>query len=154
MFFVANWNYIIQFCFNTIKGLTTCVSIQPACDTLVIQGWDRANRRDALRYCMPYPYDVLSAAAYPAVTNARASGGPTGVMLFSFSICSILRVASYWSYCTICGRYISRKATTVTTRIIHFCFVYVRNPKLKPFIFHWHCLYISFYESYEYIIYL
>ena len=23
---------------------------------------------------MPYPYDVLSAAAYPAVTNARASG--------------------------------------------------------------------------------
>ena len=24
---------------------------------------------------MPYPYDVLSAAAYPAVTNARATGG-------------------------------------------------------------------------------
>ena len=26
------------------------------------------------RYCMPYPYDVLSASAYPAVTNARATG--------------------------------------------------------------------------------
>ena len=25
---------------------------------------------------MPYPYDVLSAAAYPAVTNARATGWP------------------------------------------------------------------------------
>lgn len=23
---------------------------------------------------MPYPYDVLSAASYPAVTNARATG--------------------------------------------------------------------------------
>ena len=27
----------------------------------------------SFRYCMPYPYDVLSAAAYPAVTNARAT---------------------------------------------------------------------------------
>ncbi|CAE7295913.1 unnamed protein product [Symbiodinium pilosum] len=26
-----------------------------------------------VQYCMPYPYDVLSAAAYPAVTNARAT---------------------------------------------------------------------------------
>lgn len=27
-----------------------------------------------VQYCMPYVYDVLSAAAYPAVTNARATG--------------------------------------------------------------------------------
>ena len=61
--------------------------------------WSRAGTKwtvvTPLRYCMPYPYDVLSAAAYPAVTNARASGwprvvfdkisspsGPTGVGLF------------------------------------------------------------------------
>merc|ERR1711871_1244825 len=28
----------------------------------------------SIQYCMPYPYDVLHAAAEPAVTNARATG--------------------------------------------------------------------------------
>ena len=36
-----------------------------------------------LRYCMPYAYDVLSASAYPAVTNARA----TGRMPLCFAVC-------------------------------------------------------------------
>lgn len=32
-----------------------------------------ASSGRTIQYCMPYPYDVLSAAAYPAVTNARAT---------------------------------------------------------------------------------
>lgn len=137
---------------------------QPTCDTLVIQGWDQVNHPGApLRYCMPYPYDVLSAAAYPAVTNARASGWPRVVFdknfipqrpnwcSFVLTICIILRVASY---CTICVGYISWKATTVTTRIIHFYFVYVRNPKLKPFIFHWHCRWNILIDIYLTMLYL
>eukprot|EP00930_Biecheleria_cincta_P043057 TRINITY_DN29601_c0_g1_i1.p1 TRINITY_DN29601_c0_g1~~TRINITY_DN29601_c0_g1_i1.p1 ORF type:complete len:738 (-),score=113.50 TRINITY_DN29601_c0_g1_i1:156-2369(-) len=33
-----------------------------------------ASSGRTVQYCMPYPYDLLSAAAYPAVTNARATG--------------------------------------------------------------------------------
>ena len=33
-----------------------------------------ATSRRTVQYCMPYPNQVLSAAAYAAVTNARATG--------------------------------------------------------------------------------
>jgi len=33
-----------------------------------------ASSGRSVQYCMPYVYDILSAAAYPAVTNARATG--------------------------------------------------------------------------------
>ena len=33
-----------------------------------------ATSKRTVQYCMPYPNQVLSAAAYPAVTNARATG--------------------------------------------------------------------------------
>lgn len=33
-----------------------------------------ASSNRTVQYCMPYPNDVLSASAYPAVTNARATG--------------------------------------------------------------------------------
>merc|ERR1719210_1675134 len=36
------------------------------------EGAARSNR--TVQYCMPYPHDILSASAYPAVTNARATG--------------------------------------------------------------------------------
>ena len=35
-------------------------------------GAEKSGR--SVQYCMPYPNQVLSAAAYPAVTNARATG--------------------------------------------------------------------------------
>ena len=35
-------------------------------------GAERSGR--TVQYCMPYAHDLLSAAAYPAVTNARATG--------------------------------------------------------------------------------
>ena len=33
-----------------------------------------AASKRTVQYCMPYPNQVLAAAAYPAVTNARATG--------------------------------------------------------------------------------
>ena len=33
-----------------------------------------AASKRTVQYCMPYPNQILSAAAYPAVTNARATG--------------------------------------------------------------------------------
>eukprot|EP01050_Picozoa_sp_SAG11_P002462 SAG11_NODE_125_length_15744_cov_50.316075_5_plen_79_part_00 len=36
------------------------------------QGAASSNR--TVQYCMPYAHQVLSASAYPAVTNARATG--------------------------------------------------------------------------------
>merc|ERR1712113_702461 len=33
-----------------------------------------ASSHRSVQYCMPYPYDLLSAASLPAVTNARATG--------------------------------------------------------------------------------
>lgn len=35
-------------------------------------GAAKSNR--TVQYCMPYPYDLLSASSYPSVTNARATG--------------------------------------------------------------------------------
>jgi len=41
-------------------------------------GAARSNR--SVQYCMPYPNDLLSAASYSAVTNARATGKCLGLL--------------------------------------------------------------------------
>jgi len=57
--------------YDTVEALQTNISLAD----LWLRGMalGAASSGRSVQYCMPYPYDVLSAAAYPAVTNARAS---------------------------------------------------------------------------------
>lgn len=58
--------------YDNVEALQTNISLAD----LWLRGMaiGAASSGRTVQYCMPYPYDVLSAAAYPAVTNARATG--------------------------------------------------------------------------------
>ncbi|CAK9061196.1 unnamed protein product [Durusdinium trenchii] len=57
--------------YDNVEALQTNVSLADLWLRGMAVGAESSGR--TVQYCMPYPYDVLSAAAYPAVTNARAT---------------------------------------------------------------------------------
>jgi len=57
--------------YDTVEALQSNVSLADEWLRGMAVGAASSNR--TVQYCMPYPYDVLSASAYPAVTNARAT---------------------------------------------------------------------------------
>ena len=57
--------------YDEVDALQTNISLADLWLKGMAEGVTSSNRTQ--QYCMPYPNDVLSASAYPAVTNARAS---------------------------------------------------------------------------------
>eukprot|EP00911_Craspedida_sp_UC1_P001214 UC1_evm2s915 len=58
--------------YDGVSQLQTNVSLADLWLLGMATGAERSNR--TVQYCMPYPNDVLAAAALPAVSNARATG--------------------------------------------------------------------------------
>jgi len=58
--------------YDSVSALQTNISMGDLWLYGMASGAAKSGR--TVQYCMPYPYDLLSAAAYPAVTNARATG--------------------------------------------------------------------------------
>jgi hypothetical protein len=58
--------------YDGVTHLQTNISLADAWLYGMAAGAASSNR--TVQYCMPYPNDLLSASAYPAVTNARATG--------------------------------------------------------------------------------
>jgi len=57
--------------YDLVEALQTNITMGDLWLKGMAEGVAASNRTQ--QYCMPYPYDILSASAYPAVTNARAS---------------------------------------------------------------------------------
>jgi len=57
--------------YDKVDALRTNISLADEWLRGMAVGAESSNR--TVQYCMPYAYDILSASAYPAVTNARAS---------------------------------------------------------------------------------
>ncbi|CAE7614562.1 unnamed protein product [Symbiodinium natans] len=57
--------------YDNVEALQTNISMGDLWLHGMAAGAESSGR--TVQYCMPYPYDVLSASAYPAVTNARAT---------------------------------------------------------------------------------
>jgi hypothetical protein len=58
--------------YDGVEQLQTNISLADLWLEGMATGAERSGR--TVQYCMPYPNDVLAAAALPAVTNARATG--------------------------------------------------------------------------------
>eukprot|EP00505_MAST-04D_sp_SCG-Rhode-Island_P001065 Stramenopile-MAST_4_protein_1065 len=58
--------------YDEVEALQTNLTLGDMWLEGMATGVERSNRTQ--QYCMPYPNDVLSAAAYQSVTNARATG--------------------------------------------------------------------------------
>merc|ERR1712072_480658 len=58
--------------YNQVEALHTNISMGDLWLYGMAEGAARSNR--TVQYCMPTPYEVLSASYLPAVTNARATG--------------------------------------------------------------------------------
>jgi hypothetical protein len=58
--------------YDEVEALQTNISMGDSWLRGMALGVESSNRTQ--QYCMPYPYDILSASAFPAVTNARATG--------------------------------------------------------------------------------
>jgi len=58
--------------YDEVEALQTNISLADMWLHGMALGVARSNRTQ--QYCMPYPNDILAASAFPAVTNARATG--------------------------------------------------------------------------------
>jgi hypothetical protein len=58
--------------YDQVEALQTNISLADLWLHGMAYGAQSSGR--TVQYCMPYPHDVLAAAAFPAVTNARATG--------------------------------------------------------------------------------
>jgi len=58
--------------YGCVDALKTNISMGDLWLSGMAEGAARSGR--TVQYCMPTPYEVLSASAYPSVTNARATG--------------------------------------------------------------------------------
>jgi hypothetical protein len=58
--------------YDGVLALQTNISMADMWLKGMAEGAASSNR--TVQYCMPYAHDIMSAAAYPAVTNARATG--------------------------------------------------------------------------------
>ena len=82
--------------YDGVLALQTNISMGDLWLKGMAEGAASSNR--TVQYCMPYAHDIMSAAAYPAVTNARATGDCALILLSLRWGCFAINLAS-WTFC-------------------------------------------------------